>query len=318
MKVTERIAQATRPLISFEIIPPMRGGSVQQIFDTVEALVPFEPAFIDVTSHASEIYYEELPTGEVRRHTRRKRPGTIGICAAIQSRYHIDTVPHLLCNGFTREETEDALIELHYLGIQNVMALRGDDHHCQPHERQDRTRNEFASELVLQVSAMNRGTYLEALTSTVATDFCIGVAGYPEKHFEAPNARWDIVKLKQKVDAGAHFITTQMFFNNQHYFDFVQRCRDAGITVPIVPGLKILSSKKQLQAIPQNFFVEIPQELAAEIEAAPPERVASIGVEWAIEQSKELLQANVPGLHFYIMASAKLAKRVVEPLRAMM
>jgi methylenetetrahydrofolate reductase (NADPH) len=317
MKIVELLARASNPLISYEIIPPLRGGSVQDILNTIEQLVPYEPAFIDVTSHSAEMYYEELPDGTIRRHMKRKRPGTIGLCAAIQSRFRIDAVPHLLCNGFTREETEDALIELHYLGIQNVMALRGDDHGHPKPERPDRTRNTYATELVAQIAAMNRGCYLEELSSAVPTDFCIGVAGYPEKHFEAPNRRWDITQLKRKVDAGAQYIVTQMFFDNQHYFDFVSRCREAGITVPIVPGLKILSTKKQLKTIPHSFYVDIPEELTAEVEAAKPEHVADIGVAWAIRQSEELLSAGVPSLHYYIMTSSKLITRVVKPLRKM-
>ncbi len=317
MKVTELLTRASNPFFSYEIIPPLRGGSVQDVLDTVEQLLPFEPAFIDVTSHAAEVSYEELPNGMLRRYTKRKRPGTIGLCAAIQSRFRIDTVPHLLCHGFSREETEDALIELHYLGIRNVMALRGDDHGYRQPDRLDRTRNPYAADLVAQIVDMNRGRYLEQLASAAPADFCIGVAGYPEKHFEAPNQRWDVAHLKRKVDAGAHYIVTQMFFDNQHYFRFVERCREAGITVPIIPGLKILSSKKQLQTIPPNFHVDIPEELTAEIEAAKPEHVADIGVAWAIRQSEELLRSGVPSLHFYIMASSKLITRVVKTLRKM-
>src|SRR4051794_7349895 len=287
MKVVDLLARASTPPISYEIIPPVRGGAVQDVLNTVEQLMPFEPPFIDVTSHAAEVYYEELPNGMLRRHVKRKRPGTIGLCAAIQSRFRVEAVPHLLCNGFTREETEDALIELHYLGIHNVMALRGDEQGYQRPERQDRTQNLYASDLVGQIAAMNRGCYLEELTSAAPTDFCIGVACYPEKHFQAPNRQWDLMNLKRKVDAGAHYIVTQMFFDNQHYFDFVARCRDAGITVPIIPGLKILSSKKQLQALPPSFYVDIPEALTAEIEAAKPEHVSEIGVAWAIRQSEE-------------------------------
>ncbi len=317
MKVTELLARSASPPISYEIIPPLRGSSVQQVFDTVEQLLPFEPPFIDVTSHAAEAYYEELPDGTVRRYSKRKRPGTIGLCAAIQHRFRVEAIPHLLCNGFTREETEDALIELHYLGIRNVMALRGDDNGYRKPDRLDRTRNLYATELVSQIVAMNRGCYLEELANAVPTDFCVGVAGYPEKHFEAPNQVRDVAGLKRKVEAGADYIVTQMFFDNRHYFDFVDRCREAGITVPIIPGLKILSSKKQLRTIPRSFHVEIPEELAAEIEAAKPEQVAEIGVEWAVRQSEQLLSAGAPSLHFYIMACSSLVTRVVRPLRVM-
>jgi len=318
MHITELLARANTPPISYEIIPPVRGSSVQQVLETVEQLMPFEPPFIDVTSHAAEVSYEEMPDGSIRRHIKRKRPGTIGLCAAIQSRFRIEAVPHLLCNGFTREETEDALIEMHYLGIQNVMALRGDDHHYRKPDRPDRTRNLYATDLVAQIASMNRGCYLEPISNAVPTDFCIGVAGYPEKHFEAPNRRWDVSNLKRKIDAGAHFVTTQMFFDNQHYFEYVKRCREAGIAVPIIPGLKILSSKKQLQAIPQNFHVDIPDALCDEMEAAPPDQVSEVGVAWAVRQGEELLSAGAPSLHFYIMASSKLVTRVVKQLRKLM
>ncbi|HYE96327.1 MAG TPA: methylenetetrahydrofolate reductase [NAD(P)H] [Rubricoccaceae bacterium] len=318
MKVIEHYARATEPLISYEIIPPRRGGSVEEILAIVEALLPFEPPFIDVTSHAAEAYYEELPGGAVRRHVKRKRPGTIGLCAALQHRYGIDAVPHVLCRGFTREETEDALIELHYLGIRNVLAVRGDDvGHSKP-ERPDRTRNEFACDLVAQIADMNRGRYLEDLVDARPTDFCIGVGGYPEKHDEAPNLTWDILNLKRKVDAGADYVVTQMFFDNRHFFAFVERCREVGITVPIVPGLKILTTKRHLQSLPRTFGAEIPEALAAEVEAAKSDaEAAEVGVAWARQQAEELMSEGVPGLHFYIMSTAAHVRRVVEPLRKM-
>ena len=315
MKAIEFLEKATEPLISYEIIPPKRGGSVQQIFNTVEQLMRFEPPFIDVTSHSAQIYFEEMPDGTLKRHVKRKRPGTIGLCAAIKSRFGIETVPHILCQGFTREETEDALIELNYLGIQNVMALRGDDNGYQKPVRPDRSCNTHAADLVRQITAMNGGKYVEELIDAQPTDFCIGVAGYPEKHFEAPNRTWDILNLKRKVDAGAHYVVTQMFFDNDAYFEFVETCRAVGITVPIIPGLKIITSKKHLQLLPGSFYVNVPEALAAEVESAPAESVADIGIEWAIAQSEELMSANVPCIHFYIMSNAKEVTRVVEPLR---
>ncbi len=315
MKIIEFLERASEPLISYEIIPPKRGGSLQQILEIVEALAPFHPPFIDVTSHAAEVEYEELPDGTVRRKVKRKRPGTLGICAAIKYRYGIESVPHLLCKGFTREETEDALIELHYLGIQNVMALRGDDKGFEKPLPPDRSRNEYAVDLVRQIAAMNRGHYLEDLLDATPTDFCIGVAGYPEKHFEAPNLTRDIQYLKEKVDAGAHYIVTQMFFDNRHYFSFVEKCRAAGITVPIIPGLKILTSRRQLVTIPRNFHVDIPEELTAEVESVSPEQAAEVGIEWAIRQSEELLSAGVPALHFYIMQSPRHVLKVVQALQ---
>lgn len=280
--------------------------------------MPFEPPFIDVTSHSAQVYYEEMPDGTCRRHVKRKRPGTIGLCAAIKSRFGVETVPHMLCNGFTREETEDALIELQYLGIQNVMALRGDDIEYKKAVAPDRSCNRYAVDLVEQIVRMNQGHYIEELIDAAPTDFCVGVAGYPEKHFEAPNISWDILNLKRKVDAGAQYITTQMFFDNSAFFDFEDRCRQVGITVPIIPGLKILTNKKQLQLMPRHFHVNIPEALAAEVEEAKPEHVTDIGVEWAIRQSEELFASGkVQLVHFYIMQTAGVVKRVVEALRKM-
>ena len=317
MKIVEKLDQAREPLISYEIIPPKRGASAREIFDIVEALMPYEPPFIDMTSHSAQVYYEEMPDGSLRRQVKRKRPGTIGLCAAIKGRFGVETVPHLLCSGFTREETEDALIELNYLGIQNVMALRGDDGGFQKPVPPEKSCNQSSTDLVAQIERMNRGQYLEDLIDAAPTDFCIGVAGYPEKHFEAPNLTWDVLNLKRKVDAGAHYVVTQMFFDNQHYFQFVERCRDVGIDVPIIPGVKIITTKRHLQSLPSNFFVEIPESLAAEVEAAKPEHVKEIGIAWAIRQSEELLSAGVPCVHFYIMQTANVVKPVVEALRKM-
>lgn len=317
MKVTEHLDRATEPLLSYEIIPPRRGGSAQGVFEIVEQLLPFEPPFIDVTGHAAEVYYEEMPDGTIRRHVKRKRPGTIGLCAAIQHRYGIDTVPHLLCHGFTREETEDALIELNYLGIENVLALRGDDKGYAKPLKPGRTVNTSACDLVRQIQDMNRGVFLEQLIDGEAANFCVGVAGYPEKHFEAPNLTWDVLNLKEKVDAGAEYVVTQMFFENRHYFAFVERCREVGITVPIIPGLKILTSKRHLHALPSRFHIEIPEALAAEVEAAPEAEVPAIGARWAIQQAEELMRRDVPAVHFYVMQTAEHVIRVVEALRKM-
>ncbi len=317
MKVTELLDRANETLISYEIIPPKRGGSVGEIMEIVEELIAFDPPFIDMTSHSAQVQYEEMPDGTWRRIVKRKRPGTLGLCAAIRGRFGVETVPHLLCRGFTREETEDALIELNYLGIHNVMALRGDDIGFDKPIPRNRSRNEFAIDLVRQIAEMNRGHYLEELIDAAPTDFCVGVAGYPEKHFEAPNLKWDILNLKKKVDAGAHYITTQMFYDNRHFFRFVELCREAGITAPIIPGLKVLTSKRQLQALPSRFHVEVPEELAAEIEAAPDAEAPAIGAAWAVRQCEELMDAGVPCIHFYIMQTARHVKRVVEALRKM-
>ncbi len=317
MRVVDIYDNAEVPPISYEIIPPKRGGTVTEILDLVEELMPYEPPFIDVTSHAAQAWYEELPDGSLRRHVKRKRPGTLGVCAAIQNRFGIEAVPHLLCLGFTREETEDALIELHYLGIHNVMALRGDDHGFKKPVRPDRSTNEHAEDLVRQIVAMNEGHYLEDLMDAAPTDFCVGVAGYPEKHFEAPNLSWDILSLKRKIEAGAEYVVTQMFFNSEDYFPFVDKCRAVGIDVPIIPGIKILSTIRQLQLLPGNFFVNIPEELAAEAEAAGTEHVKEVGIQWAIRQCDELLSGGAPAVHFYIMRRAYPVKTVVEALRKM-
>lgn len=315
MKVAELLEKAESPQVSFEIIPPKRGGSVAEILEIVEGLMEYDPPFIDVTSHSAQVYYEEQPDGSWRRHVKRKRPGTLGLCAAIKGRFGVETVPHLLCKGFTREETEDALIELNYLGIQNVMALRGDDNGFRKPETPSKTRNDYAIDLVRQISDMNQGNYLEELIDAAPTDFCVGVAGYPEKHFEAPNITWDILNLKRKVDAGADYIATQMFFDNKPFLEFVERCRDVGIDVPIVPGLKVITSKSHLQTLPSRFHMEIPEALAAEIEAADDRHVPDIGVEWAIKQSVELLDAGIPYLHFYVIQTPEHAIRVVDGLR---
>jgi len=312
MKITELLENASRPRISYEIIPPKRGGSVAEIMHTVEELVEFDPPYIDVTSHSAQVYYEERPDGTWTRHIKRKRPGTIGMCAAIKSRFGVETVPHLLCKGFTREESEDALIELNYLGLQNVMALRGDESGYRKPLPGDRTVNEYAVDLVRQIVDINRGKYLESLADSSPMDFCIGVAGYPERHFESPNMERDLHYLKKKVEAGAHYITTQMFFDNEHFFSFVRRCRDAGITVPIIPGLKLLTSRRQLQSLPSRFFVQVPEALAGEIEEARDDQVPEIGVNWAIRQCEGLLAAGVMNVHFYVMLAPNYVADVAE------
>jgi len=256
-----------------------------------------------------------MPDGTVRKRIKRKRPGTLGLCAAVQYRFGIDAVPHILCRGFTQEETEDALIELNYLGIHNVLAVRGDDKGVVKPERPDRHHNEFAEDLVAQVRSMNEGCYLADLLDAAPTGFCIGVGGYPEKHVDAPNLTWDVLNLKRKVDAGADYVVSQMFFDNSHYLGWVERCRDVGIEVPIVPGLKILTSKRQLQSLPRSFYTEIPEALAAEVEEAKDEHVADIGVEWCRKQAEELLETGVPGIHFYVMSTARHVVKVAEPLR---
>ena len=315
MKVTEHLATADHPLISFEIIPPLRGGDVKGLLALIDDLVKYHPPFIDITSNAAEVIYDETPSG-IQRRVKRKRPGTLGVCALIQNKYGIDAVPHVLCTGFSREETEDFLIELRYLGIDNVLTVRGDDNGYQKPLQHGRSANRYAVELVRQVAAMNKGRYLEEdLLDADPADFCVGVAGYPERHFESPNLITDVRATKEKVEAGGHYIVTQMCFDNRHYFRFVELCRAEGITVPIIPGLKVLSSAAQLKTIPRTFHVEIPLELADAAAKAAPEHTLDVGVEWSVRQVKELLEAGVPAVHFYIMQSATAVKRVLQGMR---
>jgi len=314
MKVIEHLEKARNPLFSYEIVPPPRGRSVKDLIDVVEMLSPLDPPWIDVTAHSSVAFYNELADGSIKRRIMKKRPGTIGICGIIQNRFKIDTVAHILCQGFTKEETEDALIELGYLGIDNVLALRGDYLNFQKPLSRDRTSNNYAKDLVGQIRDLKRGQYLEEMSETAKLDFCVGVAGYPEKHFEAANMKIDIEYLKQKVDAGSEYIVTQMFFNNDKYFEFVKQCRDAGITVPIVPGVKILRSAEQLRSIPKNFYVDIPEALSDEV-IKNPTHASEIGKRWAINQVEGLLGGKAPCVHFYVMNDSKLVVDVVRKFK---
>jgi methylenetetrahydrofolate reductase (NADPH) len=315
MKVIEHLDKAQNTLISFEIIPPKRGGNIKTLQEALEDLVKYKPPFIDITSHAAEVVYEETSSGDFRMKVKRKRPGTLGICALIQNKYNIDAVPHVICQGFTKEETEDFLIELHYLGIENVLAIRGDDNGFRKPVKFGRSTNRFAVELVRQISDMNKGKYLEdSLLDAEPMNFGIGVGGYPEKHFEAPNIQTDIGYTKEKIKSGAEYIVTQMFYDNKRYFDYVELCRKEGIDIPILPGLKIITSKNQLSSLPSNFFVDIPAEFANEINAAKPEHVFEIGINWAFKQAEELLNANVPAIHFYVMQNTIPIKTLMKKL----
>lgn len=315
MKVVEHIERAERPLISFEIIPPLRGGTLQRLLDLIEALRKYRPPFIDITSHAAETIFEETHDG-IKKRVKRKRPGTLGLCALIQHKYQIDTVPHLLCHGFTREETEDMLIELRYLGIQNVLAVRGDHTGYVKPVPDGRTANTYACDLVQQITNMNHGEYIEeGLLDADPSSFCIGVGGYPEKHFEAPNLEMDVRFTKKKVDAGAEYIVTQMFYDNRDYFRYVDACRAAGIEVPIIPGLKILTSADHLSSLPRNFYISIPTDLSDAVHAAKTKNeVLNVGVEWALHQALELLERDVPSVHFYVMSNAKAVSKVLDQI----
>ena len=306
MKITEILANSKECQFTFEILPPLKGQKAQDIFDHIDPLMEFKPPFIDVTYHREETVYKRLPSGLLQEKVVRKRPGTVGICAAIMHRYETEAVPHVLCGGFTREDTENVLIDLNFLGIENIVALRGDQARGESYFTPKPEGNAFSIDLVRQINDLNQGRYLdEELQNSTATDFCIGVAGYPEKHFEAPSLNIDINHLKSKVDAGADYIVTQLFFDNKKYFEFVTKCRDAGITVPIIPGLKPLVTKRQLSLLPQIFHVDIPDSLAIEVlKCKDNDAVRKLGIAWCIEQSKELQRAGVPVLHYYSMGKS--------------
>ena len=316
MYIIEHIekAKGKSPLFSFEIVPPPRGKSGQEILDVVEMLHPFNPAWIDVTSHSSSAYYRERTDGGIERKIVRKRPGTLGICGIIQNRYKIDTVAHVLCLGFAKEETEDALIELNFLGIHNVLALRGDTPNFQKNFAKEKTLNFYAQDLVAQIHDLKKGRFLEDLDNAQPLKYCVGVAGYPEKHYEAPSLKLDVQNLKKKVDAGAEYVTTQMFFDNKQYFSYVEHCRAAGITVPIIPGIKVIRSLKQLQSLPKSFHIDLPDLLVDEI-TENPEHVVEIGKNWAIKQAEELMNANVPSVHFYVLNDAPVICDIVKKLK---
>lgn len=315
MKVIEHLEKAEDTLISFEIIPPKRGGDIKSLLEALEDLVKYNPPFIDITSHAAEVMYEETPTGDYRMKIKRKRPGTLGICALIQNKYNIDAVPHVICHGFTREETEDFLIELHYLGIENVLAIRGDSSGFNKPVKFGRTVNVYALDLVKQINDINNGKYLEnSLLDAYPMNFGIGIGGYPEKHFESPNLLIDIGFTKKKIEAGAEYIVTQMFYDNKKYFDYVDLCRKNGIDVPIIPGLKILTSYSQLTNLPSNFHVDLPNELVDEVMKAKPENVLDIGIEWSAKQVEELLNKKVPAIHFYVMQNTLPIKKLLKKI----
>ncbi len=316
MKIIEHIKNAQKTLFSFELLPPVKGKGIQSIFDTIDPLMEFKPPFIDVTYHREDYIYKQRENGLLEKVAYRKRPGTVAICAAIMHRYSVDAVPHLICGGFTKEETENALIELNFLGIDNVLVLRGDARKAEAQFIPTPGGHAYASELLGQVNNMNKGIYLhEDIDENSATNFCIGVAGYPEKHFEAPNLKTDLKYLKQKVDLGAEFIVTQMFFDNQKFIDFVKLCRENGINVPIIPGLKPITNSKQIINLPKVFHIDIPEDLSdAVLKCKNEQEVKQVGVEWLINQSKELVKFGVPVLHYYTMGSAnptyQIAKEV--------
>ena len=314
MKITDHIKKANgKTLFSFEIIPPKKGKNIQELYDNIDPLMEFKPPFIDVTTSREEYIYIEKE-GLLDRKITRMRPGTVGICAAIKHKYDVDTVPHVLCGGFTKEETEYLLVDCHYLGIENVMALRGDAMSHQKYFEAAKGGHQFAKDLVGQIQNLNCGKYLhDVIEADDKSDFCIGVAGYPEKHIEAPSLQTDLKRLKEKVDSGADYVVTQMFFDNKKYFDFVEAARKEGINVPIIPGIKPIAVKRHLQLLPQVFKIDLPEELIKGIEHCKNNKeVRQVGVEWAIRQSKELLQANVPVLHYYSMGKSDNVKAIAK------
>lgn len=314
MKITEHLKSAKDTLFSIEILPPLKGKSIHSIFDGIDPLMEFKPAFVDVTYHREEYIYKKRDGGYLEKVSIRKRPGTVGICAAIMNKYDVEAVPHIICGGFTREETENALIDLQFLGIDNVLAIRGDSIKTESHFVPEPGGHNYAIDLVKQIKDMNAGIYLDdEMKDASPTNFCMGIAGYPEKHFEAPNLYSDMKWLKAKVEAGADYIVTQMFFDNKKYFEFVELCRNNGITIPIIPGLKILSSRSQLIALPKIFHIDLPQDLFVELEKCKDDKaVKEVGIEWCTEQSKELKKAGAPCLHYYTMGTSDSTKRVAK------
>ncbi|MCE2768485.1 MAG: methylenetetrahydrofolate reductase [NAD(P)H] [Saprospiraceae bacterium] len=315
MKVTDYLKKAgNNTLISFEVLPPLKGSGMQDIFNLLDPLMEFKPPFIDVTYHREEYIYKKQDSGYYEKTAIRKRPGTVGICAAIMHRYDVDAVPHLICGGFNREDTENALIDLNFLEINNVLALRGDALQFDSKFVPEPGGNAYALDLVKQIDDMNHGRYLdENIENGQKTNFCIGIAGYPEKHFEAPNMESDLAFIKQKVEAGAEYIVTQMFFDNKKYFEYVESCRNAGIHIPIVPGLKPLTKMYQLSSIPRHFYINLPEDLvSAFLSAKTMEAKRQVGIEWCIAQSQELKAAGVPCLHYYTMGDVDTIKKIAE------
>ncbi len=317
MKVIDHLKNANgKTLFTLEILPPLKGENIKNLFDNIDPLMEFKPPFIDVTYHREEYVYKKKESGLLEKSTTRKRPGTVGICAAIQNRYKVDTVPHIICGGFSREETENALIDLHFLGIDNVLALQGDAIKTEAKFIPDPDGHRYASELLDQMVRMNKGIFLDdELLSASPTNFCIGVAGYPEKHFSAPNLKSDLKYLKMKVDMGAEYVVTQMFFDNKKYFEFVDKCREMGIHVPIIPGIKPITGKGQITILPKIFNIDLPEELTDEVEKCKDNNaVKEVGIEWCIKQSKELMEYGVPTLHYYSMGKSDPIYRIAKQL----
>jgi len=311
MKVTDHIENAKETLFSFEILPPLKGKSIQSIYEGIDPLMEFKPKFINVTYHREEFIYKERENGLLEKIAIRKRPGTVGICAAIMNKYDVDAIPHLICGGFSKEETENALIDLQFLGIDNVLALRGDSIKTESSFRPNKEGHEFAVDLIHQISDMNQGNYMMDDIQLEPTNFCIGTAGYPEKHYEAMNLDTDLLNVKRKVAAGASYIVTQMFFDNTKFFRFVDACRSAGITVPIIPGVKPVKTLAHISFLPKFFHIDYPVELSDELMKCKDNKsVEQVGIEWGIQQSKELKAQGVPCIHYYTMSNSTSVQEI--------
>ncbi len=316
MKIVDHINGANKTLFSFEILPPLKGAGIKSLFEGIDPLMEFNPSFIDVTYHREDYVLKKRQDGSYDRISTRKRPGTVAICAALQNHYKVDAVPHIICGGFTKEDTENALIELNFLGIDNILALRGDARKGDTNFEPEKGGNKNALDLIHQIKNMNAGIYLdEEITNSAESNFCIGAACYPEKHADAPNIESDMKYLKRKVEAGAEFLVTQMFFNNQEYFDFVEKCRSMGITIPIIPGIKPITTRKQVYMLPKIFHIDIPVEITQEIENCKDDKdIANLGTQWAIQQCKELMEKGAPVLHFYTMGKSTQTKKICEAI----
>ncbi|MEQ8908385.1 MAG: methylenetetrahydrofolate reductase [NAD(P)H] [Vicingaceae bacterium] len=314
MQVIDRLKNTKKTLFSFEILPPLKGKSIESIYEGIDPLMEFDPAFINVTYHREEFIYKKREKGYLEKIAIKKRPGTVGICAAIKHKYNLETIPHLICGGFNQEETENALIDLHFLGINNVLALRGDPIKTERHFVPEPGGNRYAVDLVKQIVDLNQGKYIdENIENATPTNFSIGVAGYPEKHFESPNLRADIKRLKEKIDAGAHYVVTQLFFDNEKFFSFVKACREEGIEVPIIPGVKPIESLRHISFLPKFFNIDLPSDLTDELEKCKSnEDVKQVGTEWAIQQTKELMEFGSPCIHYYTMGKSKTVRKIAK------
>lgn len=315
MSVPDLIASNGRTGFSFEVLPPLKGRGISQLFSNIDTLREFNPLYINITTHRSEIVYKNTPDGLYQRVSQRSRPGTVAVAAAIQQKYDIPAVPHIICSGYSKIETEYALIDLNFLGITNLLLLRGDKAKHDSRFIPNENGHAHATELQLQVNEFNKGYFIDGTQMDINTgqQFSYGVAGYPEKHEEAPNLDIDIQFLKQKIDNGAQYIVTQLFFDNKKYYSFVEKCREAGITVPIIPGLKPITTRSQLTLLPKVFHVDIPMELASELlKCKDDEEAKHVGAEWCAMQARDLIANNVPSIHFYSLNATKSVAKIAK------